>query len=85
MGRNFQISVLHNMIMCVETKTKIISMYIWIRVGKDRETDFERQKWGTLSYNVTIHSHYQQRTGFEYCNYMGRNSNITYFITQNTS
>ena len=80
-----QIFVLYNMVMCIETKAKIISMYIWIRVWGDREMDFERQRWGTLSYNVMIHSHHQQRAGFEYCNYTGRISKGTSFINQNTS
>jgi hypothetical protein len=52
-------------------------MYIWTRVGRDRETDFEKQRWGTLSYNVMTHSHHQQRADFEYCNHMGRNPKVT--------
>jgi len=73
------------MVMCIETKAKIISMYIWIRVGRDREMDFGRQTWGTLSYNVVIRSHHHQRAGFEYCNYMGRNSKVVSFINPNAS
>lgn len=80
MRRNFQIFVLHNMVTCIETKAKIVSMYIWIRVGRDREIYFERKSCETLSYNLMIHSHHQQTAVFEYCNYMGRHFKVTYSI-----
>ena len=84
-GRHFRIFVLHNMVMFLATKDKIVSMYIWICVRRERETDFERQRWVTLSEDVMIHSHYQQIDGFRYCNYMCRNSRVTYCIEWSTS